>query len=394
MKIVLIILIAVIISSCNSNIKQNNSFPEFEISIKDNFHLSEWDDLIEDIHFIPLETKNEIIMDEIHKIIFKNNRIFIKCWKSGIFIFDEEGRFINLIGQKGKAPFQVNHLFDFSISSEGRIYLLDNGKLLIFNQDGHPISESFFDIKNKKLGHTINLYAFNTDTLYFWHKSDEVEYKYHLTLSDSTGDIKKMMMPYTHFSFAASRFIQCGGDKEEWGITPPSLKDTIFSIINGKVTPKFRIIFIDNNENIPDLIPNNRIDYIKSNQLLQYELEHDISAISGDIVYNSNHLLVTARNINRGLLKRVLINISTNDVKYFKIPAEPENLFHPRKFYLSYNDYFVSSLDAWQVCKLVDEGKTSSQFLSGIRRDELLKSLKNVKETDNPVIMMIKFKEQ
>jgi hypothetical protein len=394
MKIVLIILIAVIISGCNSHIKQNNSFPEFEISIKDNFHLSEWDDQIEDIHFIPLETKNKIIMGEIQKIIFKNNRIFIKCWKSGIFIFDEEGRFINLIGQKGKAPFQVNHLFDFSISSEGRLYLLDNGKLLIFNQDGHPISESFFDIKNKKLGHTINLYAFNADTLYFWHKSDEVEYKYHLTLSDSTGDIKKMMMPYTHFSFAASRFIQCGGDKEEWGITPPSLKDTIFSIINGKVTPKFRIIFIDNNENIPDLIPNNRIDYIKSNQLLQYELEHDISAISGDIVYNSNHLLVTARNINRGLLKRVLINISTNDVKYFKIPAEPENLFHPRKFYLSYNDYFVSSLDAWQVCKLVDEGKTSSQFLSGIRRDELLKSLKNVKETDNPVIMMIKFKEQ
>ncbi|MFA7451276.1 MAG: 6-bladed beta-propeller [Bacteroidales bacterium] len=392
MKIVLIILIAVIISGCNSHIKQNNSFPEFEISIKDNFHLSEWDDQIEDIHFIPLETKNKIIMGEIQKIIFKNNRIFIKCWKSGIFIFDEEGRFINLIGQKGKAPFQVYHLFDFSISSEGRLYLLDNGKLLIFNQDGHPISESFFDIKNKKLGHTINLYAFNTDTLYFWHKSDEVEYKYHLTLSDSTGDIKKMMMPYTHFSFAAARFIQCG--EEEWGITPPSLQDTVFSIIKGKVVPKFTLKITDNSENIPDLIAYSRLDYIKSDQFIQYELKYDISDIRGDIVYNSNHLLVTARNINRGLLKRVLINISTNDVKYFKIPAEPENIFHPRKFYLSYNDYFVSSLDAWQVCKLVDEGKTSSQFLSGIRRDELLKSLKNVKETDNPVIMMIKFKEQ
>ncbi len=392
MKIVLIILIAVIISGCNSHIKQNNSFPEFEISIKDNFHLSEWDDQIEDIHFIPLETKNKIIMGEIQKIIFKNNRIFIKCWKSGIFIFDEEGRFINLIGQKGKAPFQVNHLFDFSISSEGRLYLLDNGKLLIFNQDGHPISESFFDIKNKKLGHTINLYAFNTDTLYFWHKSDEVEYKYHLTLSDSTGDVKKLMMPYTHFSFAAARFIQCG--EEEWSITPPSLQDTVFSIIKGKVVPKFTLKITDNSENIPDLIAYSRLDYIKSDQFIQYELKYDISDIRGDIVYNSNHLLVTARNINRGLLKRVLINISTNDVKYFKIPAEPENLFHPRKFYLSYNDYFVSSLDAWQVCKLVDEGKTSSQFLSGIRRDELLKSLKNVKETDNPVIMMIKFKEQ
>lgn len=393
MKIVLIILIAVIISGCNSHIKQNNSFPEFEISIKDNFHLSEWDDQIEDIHFIPLETKNEIIMDEIHKIIFKNNRIFIKCWKSGIFIFDEEGRFINLIGQKGKAPFQVNHLFDFSISSEGRLYLLDNGKLLIFNQDGHPISESFFDIKNKKLGHTINLYAFNADTLYFWHKSDEVEYKYHLTLSDSTGDIKKMMMPYTHFSFAASRFIQCGGKKEEWGITPQSLKDTIFSIINGKVTPKFRIKFIDNNENIPDLIPNNRIDYIKSNQLLQYELEHDISTIVSDIVYNANHLIVVARNVKRGLFKQVLINTSTHNITYFDITKKPENLFYPQKFYLSYNGYFVSSMDAWQARRLIDENKTSAPFITETRRLQLLEKLKDVKETDNPVLMLVTFKE-
>jgi hypothetical protein len=72
----------------------------------------------------------------------------------------------------------------------------------------------------------------------------------------------------------------------------------------------------------------------------------------------------------------------------------PANIFHPREFYFAKNDYFVSSLDAWQVRRLIDENKTSAPFLTETRRLQLLEKLKDVKETDNPVLMLVTFKEQ
>lgn len=378
--------------ACSSKPHQSVSTQEFEISIKDNPPVSSWDDFLSDVYFIPLETSNDAILSEIDKIIITDNRIFIMCRKTGIYIFNIKGKFINNICKRGKAPFQVNHLFDFSLSIDGKIYALDNGKLLVFDKDGTPISESFYNINMKGLGHPINICAFNFDTMFLWHKSDDVKYKYHLSISDSEGNIKKMMLPYTHFSFASAQFIQCG--KDEWGITPSSLNNTIFSIVNGNFIKKYHLKITDNNDNIPDLTPRNRIDFAKSDQLVHFINEHDITYAYGDIVYNSNYLLVNMHNMKRGIYKRALINTHTGDIKYFAFPGAPENLFHPQKLYLSDNEYFVSSLDAWQVCKLIDEGKTTCNFLSAPRRQEIIKGLQNVKETDNPVLMLATFKDK
>ncbi len=346
--------------ACSSKPHQTGSSKEFEISIKDNPSVSNWDDFLSDVYFIPLETSNDAILSRIDKIIIANNRIFIMCKKTGIYIYDIKGKIINNICKEGKAPFQVNHLFDFSLSTEGNIYVLDNGKLLVFDKDGTPISESFFNMN--EIGHTINICAFNSDTMFLWHKSDDFKYKYHLSTSDSEGSIKKMMLPYTHFSYASAQFIQCG--KDEWGINPSSLKDTIFAIVNGNIIAKYHLKITDNNDNIPDLIPRNRLDFVNGEQLRNHINEQGLTCIFGDIAYNSNILMVNMYNMNRGIYKRAMINTHTGVIKYFAFLNVPENLFHPQNFYLSYNEYFVSSLDAYQVRKLIDEGKTTSNFLS------------------------------
>ncbi|MDD2529583.1 MAG: hypothetical protein PHT26_16225, partial [Lentimicrobiaceae bacterium] len=59
----------------------------------------------------------------------------------------------------------------------------------------------------------------------------------------------------------------------------------------------------------------------------------------------------------------------------------------------SYNGYFVSSMDAWQARRLIDENKTSAPFITETRRLQLLEKLKDVKETDNPVLMLVTLKE-
>jgi len=88
-----------------------------------------------------------------------------------------------------------------------------------------------------------------------------------------------------------------------------------------------------------------------------------------------------------------MIDVQTGQVKYFDYPFEAENLFHPRKLYLSEDNKFISSLDAFQVRQLITENKTSCSFLSERHRHEILEKLKKVKETDNPVLMLITLKD-
>lgn len=391
-RITKIIILFTVLTACKVELpEQNQLLKKFDLEIRNNPEPSNWDDNIVSVDFIPLETSAEAIMSEIDKIIIKNKRIFIKCRKKGIFIFNMDGKFIRNICLLGKAPFQVNHLFDFSISPDGVIYALDNGKILTFDSDGNPLEETFFRTDASEIGHETNICVYNNDTIYLWHASAGEGSNFHLTRSNIHGKILEMMIPYSHFSFAAARFVQSCSN--EWAVTPSSLNDTIYSIFKGVIEKKYILNILDNDRNIEPLVPESSLDFVSSDQLSGYLNKYDLSQVYGDIVYSSNYLFVNLHNLNRGIFKRCMIDVQTGQVKYFDYPFEAENLFHPRKLYLSEDNKFISSLDAFQVRQLITENKTSCSFLSERHRHEILEKLKKVKETDNPVLMLITLKD-
>lgn len=395
MKLHYVIIISLVLStlSCAKNRnEQNKAVKEFEVGITGSPSLSSWVDFIQDINFIPLETTSEGIINEIQKIIMRDNRIYIQCFgKKGIFIFTSEGKFMKRICTLGKAPFQVNYLFDFSLSPEGILYALDNGRLLTFDRDGNPLKELPFATELKGMGHETNISVFNEDTIYLWHASAGEGSRFHLSRTNIHGEKHEIMIPYSHFSFAAARFVEVGNN--EYAITPPSLNDTIYAIVNGKIKLKYILKIKDNNKNIDPLKAQENNDFYSSNQLTQYISNNSITYLNGDIVYNSHYLIFNLHNFSQGVFKRCMINLKTGLVKYFDFPYEPENLFYPRKLYLSYNNKFISSLEAYQVCKLVDEKKTNCSFLNLERKQRLMNTIKNVKETDNPLLMEITLKD-
>ena len=55
--------------------------------------------------------------------------------------------------------------------------------------------------------------------------------------------------------------------------------------------------------------------------------------------------------------------------------------------------HLVAVCEPYILTKLLMEGKTDCAYLPENRRLQLLEKLKDVKETDNPVLMLVTFKE-
>ena len=388
-RTICIIVIVAIITSCRINSQEKTQLlKEFKLSIIDNPPLSDWSDFITDIDYIPLETTSEAIMGEIHKIIIKNGKIYIKCFKKGgIFIFNTEGRLIKRICLHGKAPFQVNYLFDFSIAPNGNIYALDHAKLLTFDSDGNTLKEVFFQPYVKDIGNAINICVHNADTIYLWHQSSGYGNNFHLSMVDINGKVRKLYIPYSIPSLGTMGFVQCGSG--EWVVTTPILNDTIRVVNKGKIEEKYVFNITENDKDRPPLVYESAIEFTKNEKLFEYAAKHGLSLGLSDIVLNSDFIFVNLDNLSKGLSRGCLINVHTGSVNYFAHPSEFDNIFYPKRLYLSDNNRFLTSFYAYEVTDLISRNKTKCTFLPEKRRLELLEKLKKIKESDNPVLMMV-----
>ncbi|MDP3445145.1 MAG: 6-bladed beta-propeller [Ignavibacteria bacterium] len=97
-------------------------------------------DLIIDIKYIPLETKNEFLISYIDKIIISDKLIFLKNHQPpALYVFERSGKFVTKVGTRGKGPLEYNYIRSFCIDERNNqifIYAAFPHKLLIFNYSG------------------------------------------------------------------------------------------------------------------------------------------------------------------------------------------------------------------------------------------------------------------
>lgn len=139
-----LILIVCVLSSCSKtkkgseNLKNSKSNP-VTLSVK-TIKVDTWmenlivDDYIADLKYIKLETKSNCLIGNVEKLLFNNDKIYVKS--DGVFVFDKTGKHLFSIANKGKGPGEFISLYDISIS-ENTLYLYDNdqGKLLCYQAD-------------------------------------------------------------------------------------------------------------------------------------------------------------------------------------------------------------------------------------------------------------------
>ena len=105
-------------------------------------HLS---DIAESIHLIPLETNDSILISNISDILFEDSKLCLHTFY-GVFVFDLDGKFLNMISSIGRGPreyISVSGLF----SDNDAVWLLDGqgNKSMKFTYSGKVCEEFFLE---------------------------------------------------------------------------------------------------------------------------------------------------------------------------------------------------------------------------------------------------------
>jgi hypothetical protein len=127
----------VILLSCADN-KPRTEFSGTTIDIVNSS--DDFMNFVADYDTIRLETTNDALIDEIAKMKIMNDRFFILNLKfNKVFIFTEEGKFINKISDTGQGPNEYIRITGFEVDPvHNKILISDefSRKLFIYNEDG------------------------------------------------------------------------------------------------------------------------------------------------------------------------------------------------------------------------------------------------------------------
>lgn len=135
-----VLFLSILFSGCDNKETKTLSVTPLLIPVRnsdlDKKHI--FQDLIENIEFVPLETKLESIIGQIQKIVFfKNNMIIWDRLSRSIFIFDKNGKYLNKISRVGTGPYEYLDINDFCVHPiTGEISIAtDDKKILNFSFD-------------------------------------------------------------------------------------------------------------------------------------------------------------------------------------------------------------------------------------------------------------------
>lgn len=161
------------------------------IKIATNNGTPDLDSIVRSHKFTLLETSEECLVGEVYKLSCRNKKYYLldRHLQKALFVFDEEGRFCNRIGRRGRGPGEFIEPTDFIVSdSTVTVFDMFGHKLLYYNLDGTFIRSvrlpySIYEIESGRNGSAI--YAVGGDNS----KSDSLK-NYELFEIGPEGDIR------------------------------------------------------------------------------------------------------------------------------------------------------------------------------------------------------------
>lgn len=206
------------------------------------------DDMLSDVEYIPLETNHQSIIGEISKVVYFNQRFYIldSDITNSIYIFNNEGKYINKISRKGSGPGEYTRIYDFDIDRFANQIIIFSGnpvKIIRNTMTGEFISEihppcyatRFTPLTNKASAIYLE-YADNTPFL---------TKEYNLIFIDSTSLLKGGVLKYknSHISKYFSKGLSTFYNYNNNSYFYPALKDTVYRVDMNKITPVYAFNF-------------------------------------------------------------------------------------------------------------------------------------------------------
>jgi hypothetical protein len=361
---------------------KDNKLYEFDPRnlVENKISLSE---ISEDIKYIPLD--NSFPLGLIHdNIEFINNSIYLSEKDIGILVFDRTGKMIRKIGSKGRGPGEYLYSFNFTVDEESEtIYVWDNNIIKVYSKSG--IFVRSFSLK--EYGDFIHPVKFLNSSL-FSPQFENARYKW--VKVDSSGNLIKKEKRKTP-AFTSNSSLGEGAYIFHNNITYwNSFTDTVFSILPD-LTEKPSYLFSPGEHRFPKsqkIIPIDELtQYLSVAQVLETDRFLMIRYFYKD---KKGYLLVEKEN-----RKSYLVNWEFNGSSGILNDLDGGPSFVPKIYFKENGREFIAGLVNSIQFKTLESSDELKKMVPKYpeKKKELERLANSLKETDNPVLMVVRLKK-
>jgi hypothetical protein len=335
--------------------------------------------------YIPLETTKESIVDNIKQAWMNDSVILICCYRAGLLMFRQNGKFVRKIGKWGRGPGEYASIYHFDVIRD-TIYISSSGKksLMRYTFDGVFCDEIqlkyqplyFSSTNDEKLA----CYEHNVGKVFIYPKinynPDSIVVEYGVTKGRY----------YYGFSDPTMTYLQ----KTPTGLLFTNyLNDTVWNINSNKKEPAFILDIKD------ELLPyDKQIEFCDGNMT-----EWDKMAKSYNLFFlvpYSSFLFIYQKHYkDQGFDAIYLKNTKTGEIKKFNTSCIYDDLIsnqklYPYPFLYSANYLFTYYSGPSKILNILNQNKKN---IKGGPSSKWLDQMKTVKKDDNPILAIIKIKK-
>ena len=342
-----------------------------------------------DIQYIPLETTKQNVLPEIKEIVFGKS-FFLTHSYASINMFRYNGQFVTKISKEGRGPDEITvaHAIDINPKDES-IYLVDGWlqKFLVYNRDG-KLMRSF----KSPLKIAID-FRITNDGILCYNDNNMARTNNSFILIDTLGKVL-MNYPNTYkWQDKTNRTVGYLHENLFYRFNNQLYKkgmysDTVF-VYRKKAFEPHIIIDVGKLRITPEARTNSPVAYIIHNFLTPHKLFE-----WGDYIYYEFYYQPDDENEGFSLI--------ASKVNNFRILFDPEKglindldggpSIMPQT--VRDNNTLVAWIEAFQLKKHVaSEAFKKSKPLYPEKKQEIEKLANSLKETDNPVLVLVRLKK-
>lgn len=378
---------SIFLFSCNNS---KNELYKFDPSILEEkqINLSE---IADDILYVPLD--DSILISGVNTVNypkFANDRIYLYDQNQGILIFSRSGKFLRKIGKRGRGPGEYVYGSTFTVDPEsGTVYLNDlNSIIKVYSKSGNYLRSIML---NEYQGSIDEMEFFNKNLFVAFNLQYGDNFKYEWVFLDTLGNIikkKDRSIPIfkSNYLVGGGTFIQ-GNKLNFWH----NFTDTIISFSDDfTVKPNFLL---------------SQGDFRLPKQYVDDPIKRLPEYMSMEQVLETNRFLILRYNFYKGKNSLVLIDKeedksylsywSFDDYRGLINDLDGGIRFQPRGYlFENGREYLIEIKDAIRFKAYVNSNDFENAKSINPEKKKIFKEITdNLKETDNPVLMIVKLKK-